>query len=143
MATPRYLRRIGLLGAGRGTSLASQLNTLMHLALRQLPFMPYARVLDQWRDGVLNGSIPREDWNCVWWDLRSVYLFIQLSLYLFIYLFINRLLGDHESLYLKEGERGGRKGEGKGRRERGGEGEGEVRESKEREGEEMGFEVRF
>ncbi|XP_050706356.1 angiotensin-converting enzyme-like [Eriocheir sinensis] len=70
VASQKYLRRIGLLAAGQGTSSASQLNTLMHLALRQLPFMPYARVLDQWRDGVLNGSIPREDWNCAWWDLR-------------------------------------------------------------------------
>lgn len=70
VATPRHLRRMGLLRAGQEPSYPAQINTLMHLALRQLPFMPYARVLDIWRDGVFNGTFSRKDWNCAWWDLR-------------------------------------------------------------------------
>ncbi|XP_045116163.1 angiotensin-converting enzyme-like [Portunus trituberculatus] len=70
VATPRHFRRMGLIRAGEEPGYLSQINTLMHLALRQLPFMPFARVMDLWREGVFNGTTHEKDWNCAWWDLR-------------------------------------------------------------------------
>jgi peptidyl-dipeptidase A len=44
---------------------------LLREALRTLPFLPHARVVDQWRWAVYQGSVTATDYNRAWWALKA------------------------------------------------------------------------
>lgn len=44
---------------------------LLREALRTLPFLPHARVVDQWRWAVYEGSITPAEYNRAWWKLKA------------------------------------------------------------------------
>jgi peptidyl-dipeptidase A len=67
--TPGYLKRVGLLSAvpkdDRGV-----VNFQMRTALDKVAFLPFGRLMDQWRWDVFSGKVPEDRWNAHWWELR-------------------------------------------------------------------------
>jgi peptidyl-dipeptidase A len=70
--TPRYLNTIGLAGAPQ-QSREAMLNAQMKLALEKVVFLPFGKLIDEWRWGVFDGSIKPADYNTAWWKLRRKY----------------------------------------------------------------------
>lgn len=70
--TPQYLARIGLAGdAGAGEQ--ATLNAQMKMALSKVVFLPFGKLIDQWRWAVFDGRVPPERYNAAWWELRQRY----------------------------------------------------------------------
>jgi peptidyl-dipeptidase A len=70
--TPGYLNRIGLVSAVK-PSQDALINEQMKMALDKIAFLPFGKLIDQWRWGVFNGTIKPEDYNKAWWELRRKY----------------------------------------------------------------------
>ena len=70
--TPAYLHQIGLAGAPRDNEKAV-INAQMQLALEKIAFLPFGKLIDEWRWGVFDGSIAAQDFNAAWWQLRQKY----------------------------------------------------------------------
>lgn len=68
--TPSYLQKIGL--ADQGTQVEDT-TFLLHDALEHVAFLPFGKVLDQWRWEVFSGKVKPEDYNKRWWELRTKY----------------------------------------------------------------------
>jgi peptidyl-dipeptidase A len=45
----------------------------MQLALAKIAFLPFGKLIDEWRWGVFDGSIPSDTYNAGWWQLRKKY----------------------------------------------------------------------
>lgn len=67
--TPKYLYDNGLI-FNLSSSKESNINRLMHMALRKVSFLPFGYLIDQWRWKVFNGEISKDKYNKGWWDLR-------------------------------------------------------------------------
>lgn len=70
--TPRYLQSIGLVGEQQ-QSRQALINSQMRMALAKVAFLPFGLMIDRWRWGVFDGSIPPERYNAAWWELKSKY----------------------------------------------------------------------
>jgi peptidyl-dipeptidase A len=70
--TPRYLQQIGLLPQGERSREAT-INEQMRLALDKIAFLPFGKVIDEWRWKVFAGEIEPSDYNRTWWELRRRY----------------------------------------------------------------------
>ena len=70
--TPAYLNKIGLMEAV-SDSPESVINKQMLDALSKIAFMPFGRMIDQWRWDVFSGQITPDNYNQGWWDLRAKY----------------------------------------------------------------------
>lgn len=70
--TPAYLHRIGLAGAPKQSEKAV-INAQMQLALEKIAFLPFGKLIDEWRWGVFDGSIAPQNYNAAWWQLRQKY----------------------------------------------------------------------
>ncbi|MBA3563057.1 MAG: M2 family metallopeptidase [Gammaproteobacteria bacterium] len=70
--TPAYLAEIGL-AEDVATSDEAVINQQMKLALDKIAFLPFGKLIDQWRWDVFAGKIPPEAYNAAWWDLRRQY----------------------------------------------------------------------
>jgi peptidyl-dipeptidase A len=46
---------------------------LMRMALDKVAFLPFGKLIDQWRWNVFSGAIPPERYNQAWWDLVREY----------------------------------------------------------------------
>jgi peptidyl-dipeptidase A len=46
---------------------------LLRQALDKVAFLPFGLVIDKWRFGVFDGSIPPSQYNAAWWRLRGQY----------------------------------------------------------------------
>ncbi|MBA2321961.1 MAG: M2 family metallopeptidase [Deltaproteobacteria bacterium] len=68
--TPSYLQKIGL-AADVSDSEKSTLNFQMQMALQKVAFLPFGRMIDQWRWDVFSGKIAPADYNAGWWKLRG------------------------------------------------------------------------
>ncbi len=69
--TPRYLQQIGLLAETPSVGMDTLL--LLRQALDKVAFLPFGLVIDKWRFGVFDGSIPPLQYNAAWWRLRNQY----------------------------------------------------------------------
>ncbi|MBW8772421.1 MAG: M2 family metallopeptidase [Gemmatimonadetes bacterium] len=69
--TPRYLQQIGLLAETPSVGMDTLL--LLRQALDKVAFLPFGLVIDKWRFGVFDGSIPPAQYNAAWWRLRNQY----------------------------------------------------------------------
>jgi peptidyl-dipeptidase A len=49
------------------------INQQMKMALDKIAFLPFGRLIDQWRWGVFSGAIAPADYNKAWWSLREKY----------------------------------------------------------------------
>jgi len=70
--TPAYLHQIGLAGIPRDNEKAV-INAQMQLALEKIAFLPFGKLIDEWRWGVFDGSIAAQNYNAAWWQLRQKY----------------------------------------------------------------------
>jgi peptidyl-dipeptidase A len=70
--TPAYLRKIGLIGDVTPSKEAI-INQQMKMALDKIAFLPFGKLIDQWRWGVFSGKIKPADYNKAWWELREKY----------------------------------------------------------------------
>ena len=70
--TPAYLQQIGLAGAVKPGQQAT-INQQMRLALDKLAFLPFGKLIDEWRWKVFSGEIEPENYNAAWWQLREQY----------------------------------------------------------------------
>jgi peptidyl-dipeptidase A len=70
--TPQYLHGIGLVGPVQENEKAV-INGQMKLALEKVVFLPFGKLIDQWRWAVFDGRITPENYNAGWWELRKRY----------------------------------------------------------------------
>jgi peptidyl-dipeptidase A len=70
--TPAYLHKIGLVGAVKPSQEAI-INQQMKMALDKIAFLPFGKLIDEWRWGVFDGRIKPSEYNKSWWDLRRKY----------------------------------------------------------------------
>lgn len=71
--TESYLANIGLLKRGAKSSREALINRQMKVASEKIAFLPFGKLVDQWRWGVFSGRIPPEKYNEAWWELRRRY----------------------------------------------------------------------
>jgi peptidyl-dipeptidase A len=70
--TPGHLAKIGLVPAQKSDPRAT-INAQMKLALDKIMFLPWGKLVDQWRWKVFAGQIPSTQYNDAWWKLRAFY----------------------------------------------------------------------
>ncbi|HTF95428.1 MAG TPA: M2 family metallopeptidase [Cellvibrio sp.] len=70
--TPGYLKTIGLFEKVENNQKAV-INQQMKLALDKVAFLPFGKIIDQWRWQVFSGKIKPEDYNKSWWQLVTQY----------------------------------------------------------------------
>ena len=71
--TEDYLTKVGLLPAGAKSSREALVNRQMKVASEKIAFLPFGKLVDQWRWGVFSGAIPPERYNAAWWELKRKY----------------------------------------------------------------------
>jgi len=71
--TEGYLANVGLVPTGMKSSNKALINRQMKVAVEKIAFLPFGKMIDQWRWGVFSGAIPPEKYNEAWWDLRRRY----------------------------------------------------------------------
>jgi peptidyl-dipeptidase A len=70
--TPAYLKSIGLLDKVPENE-KGELNFLLKMALDKVAFLPFGKLIDQWRWDVFSGKTAPADYNKAWWALRTKY----------------------------------------------------------------------
>lgn len=70
--TPGYLKEKGLIDEVVESEEAT-LNKQMKLALEKIAFLPFGKMIDEWRWKVFSGDISPADYNKGWWALREEY----------------------------------------------------------------------
>ncbi len=70
--TPAYLHQVGLTGAVKQSREAT-INQQMKLALDKVAFLPFGKLIDEWRWKVFAGEVKPENYNAAWWQLREQY----------------------------------------------------------------------
>jgi peptidyl-dipeptidase A len=70
--TPGYLHTIGLIGDVKPSREAT-INQQMKIALEKIAFLPFGKLIDEWRWKVFSGEIGPANYNQAWWDLRREY----------------------------------------------------------------------
>jgi len=70
--TPEYLSQIGLV-EGPPPGPEGDLPYLMRMALDKVAFLPFGKLIDQWRWEVFSGKIAPDRYNQAWWDLVRQY----------------------------------------------------------------------
>jgi len=70
--TPGYLAEVGLVKSAEDDERAI-INRQMQMALDKIAFLPFGKLVDEWRWGVYSGAITPENYNQAWWDMRQKY----------------------------------------------------------------------
>ncbi len=70
--TPEYLAKLGLYDKVPSDEKAD-INELMKRALEGVAFLPFGKLIDQWRWEVFAGKTPPSQYNAAWWRLRTTY----------------------------------------------------------------------
>jgi peptidyl-dipeptidase A len=70
--TPQYLAEVGLVASAEQSEKAV-INRQMQMALDKIAFLPFGKLIDEWRWGVFSGEISPENYNTAWWALRTKY----------------------------------------------------------------------
>ncbi len=70
--TPGYLKEKGLIDEVVESEQAT-INKQMKQALEKIAFLPFGKMIDEWRWKVFSGEIGPDDYNKGWWDLRTEY----------------------------------------------------------------------
>ena len=70
--TPGYLNTIKLVDSVK-SSRESVINQQMKLALDRIAFLPFGKLVDQWRWKVFSGEVTPANYNQAWWELRTRY----------------------------------------------------------------------
>lgn len=70
--TPSHLQKLGLVKDAKADPKAV-VNSQMKLALDKITFLPWGKLVDQWRWKVFAGEVQPADYNKAWWKLREEY----------------------------------------------------------------------
>ncbi len=70
--TPSFLESLGLV-SDVGSSDEAVINNQMKVALDKIAFLPFGKLIDEWRWKVFSGEIAPENYNAGWWALRTEY----------------------------------------------------------------------
>ncbi len=70
--TPQFLKKLGLVSEVASGDQAL-INTQMKMALDKVAFLPFGKMIDEWRWRVFAGDIAPGDYNAGWWELREKY----------------------------------------------------------------------
>ena len=70
--TPGYLKQVGLLDQTPKDD-KGLINVQMKMALQKIAFLPFGKLIDQWRWDVFAGKTKPADYNKHWWELREQY----------------------------------------------------------------------
>ncbi|WP_373047290.1 M2 family metallopeptidase [Vulgatibacter sp.] len=70
--TPGYLKQVGLLSETPKDD-KGLINFQMKMALSKIAFLPFGKLIDQWRWDVFSGKVKPADYNAHWWKLREQY----------------------------------------------------------------------
>jgi peptidyl-dipeptidase A len=70
--TPGYLKQLGLVPSVQ-TDEKAVINVQMKRALAKIAFLPFGKLIDQWRWDVFSGKTAPADYNKAWWALRTKY----------------------------------------------------------------------
>jgi peptidyl-dipeptidase A len=70
--TPAYLAKIGLVPEAK-TSHEAVINQQMKMALEKIAFLPFGKMIDEWRWQVFSGQVTPENFNAAWWAIREKY----------------------------------------------------------------------
>lgn len=68
--TPEYLKQVGLLSAIPQTE-EGLINLQMKDALEKVAFLPFGKLIDQWRWDIFSGKVGPDRYNAHWWELRE------------------------------------------------------------------------
>ncbi|HUG04119.1 MAG TPA: M2 family metallopeptidase [Steroidobacteraceae bacterium] len=71
--TDGYLASVGLLPKSVKSGREAVINRQMKVASEKIAFLPFGKLVDQWRWGVFSGAITPDRYNEAWWDLRRKY----------------------------------------------------------------------
>lgn len=71
--TPEYLVQIGMLDPAQVPSADKDIGLLLRQAMDKVAFLPFGLLLDRYRWGLFDGSIPEAATNTGWNDLRQEY----------------------------------------------------------------------
>jgi peptidyl-dipeptidase A len=77
---PTHLKKIGLLKNFQPTN-EIEINFLLKLALKKIPFLPFTYLVDKWRYNVFRGIITPENYNQKWWEMVKTYQGIEPPLF--------------------------------------------------------------
>lgn len=70
--TPQYLQEVGLISSAAESEKAV-INRQMMMALDKIAFLPFGKLIDEWRWRVFSGEISPHDYNKAWWEMRLNY----------------------------------------------------------------------
>jgi peptidyl-dipeptidase A len=70
--TPAYLEEVGLVKSAQENREAV-INRQMMMALDKIAFLPFGKLIDEWRWKVFSGEVTPDNYNQAWWDLRTKY----------------------------------------------------------------------
>src|SRR5262249_48298433 len=70
--TPAYLHKVGLAPATE-ESREAIIDRQMRMALEKVAFLPFGKLIDEWRWKVFSGEVKPEQYNAAWWQLRKDY----------------------------------------------------------------------
>ncbi len=70
--TPSYLKQLKLLDQLPNDD-KGLVNVQLKDALEKIAFLPFGRLIDQWRWDVMNGKVKPAEYNSHWWALRKKY----------------------------------------------------------------------
>ncbi|HEX5651189.1 MAG TPA: M2 family metallopeptidase [Steroidobacteraceae bacterium] len=71
--TPAYLAKIGLVPEAAKPSREALINQQMKMALEKIAFLPFGKMIDEWRWQVFSGQVTPENYNGAWWAIREKY----------------------------------------------------------------------
>ena len=72
--TPAYLAKIGLVpAAAKKEGREALINQQMKMALQKIAFLPFGKMIDEWRWQVFSGQVKPENYNAAWWAIREKY----------------------------------------------------------------------
>jgi peptidyl-dipeptidase A len=70
--TPGYLKNAGILDAAPENE-KELINYQLKKALDKVAFLPFGKLIDQWRWDVFSKKVAAKDYNTAWWKLREKY----------------------------------------------------------------------
>jgi peptidyl-dipeptidase A len=70
--TPGYLAEVGLIAEVEQNEQAV-INRQMQMALDSIAFLPFGKLIDEWRWAVFAGEVSPADYNKSWWEMRTRY----------------------------------------------------------------------
>ena len=70
--TPSYYQKVGLINSYREDDKAL-INIQLKQALEKIAFLPFGKLIDQWRWDIFSGKTKPTDYNAAWWKLRLDY----------------------------------------------------------------------